>query len=65
MLKKLATSIFLGANLCTILLLWLSVALTYISPEHLPRLSLLTLAFPVFLIANILYVRLPLASKSH
>lgn len=56
MLKKLATGIFLGANLCTILLLWLSVALTYISPEHLPRLSLLTLAFPVFLIANIIFL---------
>ena len=56
MLKRLAISIFLGANLCTILLLWLSVALTYISPEHLPRLSLLTLAFPVFLAANILFL---------
>ena len=56
MLKRLAISIILGANLCTILLLWLSVALTYISPEHLPRLSLLTLAFPVFLAANILFL---------
>lgn len=56
MLKRFAISILLGANLCTILLLWLSVALTYISPEHLPRLSLLTLAFPVFLLANILFL---------
>jgi endonuclease/exonuclease/phosphatase family metal-dependent hydrolase len=54
--KRLTTGLFLGANICTILLLWLCVALTYISPEHLPRISLLTLAFPIFLTVNILFI---------
>lgn len=54
-LKRLTVGLFLGANICTILLLWLCVALTYISPEHLPRLSLLTLAFPIFLAVNLLF----------
>lgn len=56
MLKRISISIFLGANLCTILFLWLCVALTYMSPEHLPRLSLLTLAFPVFLLVDVLFI---------
>lgn len=56
MLKRISISIFLGANLCTILLLWLCVALTYISPDYLPRLSLLTLAFPVFLLVDIAFI---------
>ena len=56
MLKRISISIFLGANLCSILLLWLCVALTYISPEHMPRLSLLTLAFPVFLLVDIAFI---------
>ncbi len=56
MLKRITISIFLGANLGTILLLWLCVALTYLSPEHLPHLSLLALAFPVFLLVDILFI---------
>lgn len=56
MLKRISISIFLGANLCTILLLWLCVALTFISPDLFPRLSLLTLAFPIFLIVDILFI---------
>lgn len=54
--KRFSVSLFLGANLCTILLLWLCVALTFISPELIPRLSLLTLAFPVFLCVDVLFV---------
>ena len=54
--KRFSVSLFLGANLCTILLLWLSVALTFVSPEYIPRLSLLTLAFPIFLCVDILFV---------
>ena len=56
LLKRISLSLLLGANLCTILLLWLSVALTYVSPDVCPRLSLLTLAFPIFLAANLLFI---------
>lgn len=56
MFKRVSTSIFLGANLCTILLLWLCVGLTYISPEIIPRMSVLTLAFPAFLIVDLLFI---------
>lgn len=55
-LKRLTVSLFLGANLCTILLLWLCVALTFVSPDYIPRLSLLTLAFPAFLAVDVLFI---------
>lgn len=55
LIKNLTVSLLLGANICTILLMWLCILLTYVSPEQLPRLSLLTLAFPVFLAANVLF----------
>lgn len=55
-IKRISVSLFLGANLCTILLMWLCVALTYVSPELIPRLSLLTLTFPVFLCVNALFI---------
>ena len=55
-IKRISVSLFLGANLCTVLLLWLCVAVTFVSPDVIPRLSLLTLAFPVFLVANLLFV---------
>lgn len=55
-LKRLSVSLFLGANLCTIFLLWLCVALTFVSPELIPRFSLLTLAFPIFLCVDILFI---------
>ena len=54
--KRFSISIFLGANICTILLMWLCVALTFVSPDVFPRLSLLTLAFPVFLLVDILFI---------
>jgi endonuclease/exonuclease/phosphatase family metal-dependent hydrolase len=54
--KRFSISLFLGANLCTILLLWLCVALTYVSPDLMPRLSVLTLAFPVFLAVDLLFI---------
>ena len=56
MLKRISVSLFLGANLCTIVLMWLCVALTFVSPDIIPRLSLLTLAFPVFLAVDLLFV---------
>lgn len=54
--KRFSISIFLGANLCTILLMWLCVALTFVSPSLFPRFSLLTLAFPVFLFVDVLFI---------
>ena len=54
--KRISVSLVLGANLCTILLMWLCVGLTFVSPEHLPRFSLLTLAFPIFLCADVLFL---------
>ena len=56
MLKRISVSLFLGANLCTIVLMWLCVALTFVSPDIIPRLPLLTLAFPVFLAVDLLFV---------
>lgn len=55
MLKRFAVSLLLGANLSTILLLWFCVGLTYVSPEFIPRLSLMTLTFPIFLCVNLLF----------
>ena len=56
MLKRISVGLLLGANLCTILLLWLCVGLTFVSPEIMPRVSLLTLAFPIFVGINLLFV---------
>ena len=55
-LKRFSLGLFLGANLCTILLMWLCVALTFVSPDLFPRFSLLTLAFPIFLCADALFL---------
>ena len=55
-IKRISVSLFLGANLCTILLLWLCVGLTFVSPDIMPRMSLLTLLFPVFLGVDLLFV---------
>ena len=55
-LKRISVGLVLGANLCTILLMWLCVALTFVSPELIPRFSLLTLTFPVFLCADVLFL---------
>lgn len=54
--KKLLVHIFEGANIAAILLLWLSVGVTYLNPEQYPRLSLLSLAFPVFLFTTVAFV---------
>lgn len=55
-LKRGVISFFLGANLFAILLMWLCVVLTYISPSTIPHISLLTLAFPIFLGTNVLFL---------
>lgn len=55
-LKRTCIGLLLGANLCTIALLWCCVLLTFVSAEQCPRLSLLTLAFPAFLIVNAVFL---------
>lgn len=55
-LKTIAVQIFTGANIATLLLLWGCCLVTYVPPSVMPRLSLVTLAFPVFLVANIAFV---------
>ena len=37
-------------------MLWLCVGLTFVSPDAFPRLSLLTLLFPVFLLADLCFI---------
>ena len=54
--QRILRGVLVGANLGTILLLWMSVLSTYLPPDLFPRLSLAGLAFPVFLVANILFV---------
>ncbi|MBQ9284947.1 MAG: endonuclease/exonuclease/phosphatase family protein [Bacteroidaceae bacterium] len=63
-IKRLLLRVFEGANVAVILLLWLAVALTYLSPESFPRLSLLSLAFPVFLFTNLAFVAFWLIFKA-
>jgi len=55
-LKRFSLGIVLCANACIILLLWLCVGLTFVSPDAFPRLSLLTLLFPVFLLADLCFI---------
>ena len=54
-IKALLLHIFEGANIAVVLLLWAAAAVTYISPEHHPYLSLLALAFPIFLFTNVAF----------
>ena len=49
-------AIALGANLCTILLLWLCVASTWVPPDAFPRIALLGLLFPFFVLANVAFL---------
>ena len=48
--------IFLGANVCTILLMWLAVISTFVSPSLHPTLSLLGLFFPIFVAVDIAFI---------
>ncbi|MBO7068061.1 MAG: endonuclease/exonuclease/phosphatase family protein [Bacteroidaceae bacterium] len=48
--------LFLGANVFTILLMWLIVASTYVSPHTYPTLSLIGLFFPIFVIVDIAFI---------
>lgn len=51
-LKNLTVYFFTGINVATILALWLCCGVTFLSPEHFPRLSLLPLIFPIIALVN-------------
>lgn len=55
-LGRVLRGMLVGANIATIALLWASVLSTCLPPDHFPRLSLMGLAFPVFLAVNILFL---------
>ena len=55
-LLRVLGGVLVGANLVTIVLLWATVLSTYLPPDRFPRLSLLGLAFPVFLTADVVFV---------
>ena len=50
--------ILTGANLFTILLLWVCVGCAYVSPQVFPQLSVVCLTFPVILVFNLLFLLL-------
>lgn len=53
--KNFLISLFLGANILSILLLWACCFSTFIPTSEYPRLSLLGLAFPIFLFVNLAF----------
>jgi endonuclease/exonuclease/phosphatase family metal-dependent hydrolase len=55
-ITRLFIGLFLGANICTVLLMWLTVASTFFSPSEYPTLSLLGLFFPIFVAVDIAFV---------
>ena len=55
-LLRVLGGVLVGGNLVTIVLLWATVLSTYLPPDRFPRLSLLGLAFPVFLTADVVFV---------
>ena len=52
-LKQLLSALFLGANLCSLLALWLCCLSTWLEPARFPLCSLMGLAFPITLCINI------------
>jgi endonuclease/exonuclease/phosphatase family metal-dependent hydrolase len=55
-LTRLLVTLFLGANVCTVLFMWLTVCSTFISPSLYPSLTLPGLAFPIFVFVDILFI---------
>lgn len=55
-IKTVFTQLFMGANIATILLLWASCGVTYLPPAWHPHVSILALAFPIFLLVDVLFV---------
>lgn len=56
MVGKFFTSIFLGANLLSLFLLWACCATTWVDPAFHPRMAVVGLIFPFFLFLNLLFL---------
>ena len=54
--RTIAVYFFTGINIASILVLWMCCAVTYIDPSRFPRLTLLTLLFPIIVLANVLFI---------
>ena len=54
--KRILVSLLLGANLVTLFLLWACCASTWINPAVHPRVSVIGLVFPVFLLLNVAFL---------
>ncbi|MCR5180718.1 MAG: endonuclease/exonuclease/phosphatase family protein [Bacteroidaceae bacterium] len=55
-LKNVGGYLFAGINIATILMMWACCWVTYLDPATFPRLSLLTLIFPIIVIINLLFI---------
>ncbi|MBO4802635.1 MAG: endonuclease/exonuclease/phosphatase family protein [Bacteroidaceae bacterium] len=55
-IKTLAVQLCTGVNIATILMLWFCCLATYVNPSDYPRLSLLPLVFPLFLIVDVAFI---------
>ena len=53
---QLLTNLFVGANLMTLVLLWVCVASIWLDASLHPRLAIVGLAFPILLVLNLLFV---------
>ena len=62
--KGFAVSFLLGANVLTLVLLWICCALTWVDPSLHPRVAAVGLFFPVFLVLNLVFVPLWLIYKA-
>ena len=62
-LRRLILNLFTGANLVTLFLLWACCASTWINPAVHPRVAVIGLLFPIFLLLNILFFVLWLIFK--
>ena len=54
--KQMLSAFFLGANLCSLVVLWLCCLSTWVPPARFPLFSLMGLAFPVALAVNVAFV---------
>lgn len=63
-IKRLIIGLLLGANVLTILLLWVCCVCTWVSPSVVPQQTVVTLMFPVFLVANFVFLFVWLLTKA-
>jgi len=54
--KQFLVDVFLGANLVTLIILWVCCATTWVDPALHPRIGVVGLAFPIFLVLNLIFI---------